>query len=549
MNPVKPATPSHPLPTAASADVALLLEGTYPFVQGGVSSWVHNLILGFPEIRFAAVFLGSKPADYQGIRYDLPKNLVHLEVHYLQGDRERERKSTVPSKGDPAVFQDLKAMHDAFHPVGTGAPGGAHGQAGHGHGGGDAFAKAVGHLIHGRLKEEHFQDSRESWEMITAYYRERSTDPSFLDYFWTVRSMHEPIWTLARIARGLIPARCYHSASTGYAGFLGSLLSQVRKKPFILSEHGLYTKERKIDLLHSPWIPDAGNPRAGGPPEGNYIRQLWIRFFEVLGRTAYDSADPIVSLYEGIRRQQVETGAREERTLCIPNGIKLDRFGPLRNRQAIPPKPIFALIGRIVPIKDVKTFIRAMRTVCQRIPGAEAWLVGPGEEDSRYFDECKTLAEALGVKDSVRFLGFRDVADILPQVAVLILSSISEALPLTLLEGFAAGVPAVATDVGSCRQLIEGREGDAEDLAIGSAGRVVDIADSASLAEAVIGLYTDQEEWSSARAAALARVDRFYSERRMLDSYAAIYRNAMGEMDGMGGKGDMSRNGAPGAQG
>ena len=546
------------MPTAASADVALLLEGTYPFVQGGVSSWVHNLILGFPEIRFAAVFLGSKPADYQGIRYALPKNLVHLEVHYLQNDR--ERKPIAPSKGDPEVFRDVKAMHDAFmHPAGTGAPGSGHGPGGmhaqggghdhggghghgeghahgEGHGGGDAFAKAVGHLIHGRLKEEHFLDSRESWEMITAYYRERSTDPSFLDYFWTVRSMHEPIWTLARIARGLIPVKCYHSASTGYAGFLGSLLSQVREKPFILSEHGLYTKERKIDLLHSSWIPDA-RPGAGGPPEGNYIRQLWIRFFEVLGRTAYDSANPIVSLYEGIRRQQVETGAREERTLCVPNGIKLDRFGPLRNMQSIPPKPVFALIGRIVPIKDVKTYIRAMRTVCQRIPGAEGWLVGPGEEDSRYFDECKALAEALGLKDSVRFLGFRDVAEILPQVAVLILSSISEALPLTILEGFAAGVPAVATDVGSCRQLIEGRQGDAEDLAIGSAGRVVDIADSASLAEAIIGLYTDQEEWSSARAAALARVDRFYSERRMLDSYAAIYRNAMDSLGANGAQG------------
>lgn len=565
MNPSNPTKPSggadspQPLPTAASADVALLLEGTYPFVRGGVSSWVHDLILGFPEIRFAAVFLGSKPADYQGIRYALPKNLVHLEVHYLQNDRERERKSTGPSKGDPEVFKDVKAMHDAFHPAGSGGTGGtaeAHGRGGghdhggahaggqgggHDHGGGhgqgDAFAKAVGHLIHGRLKEEHFQDSRESWEMITAYYRERSTDPSFLDYFWTVRSMHEPIWALARIARELIPVRCYHSASTGYAGFLGSLLSQVREKPYILSEHGLYTKERKIDLLHSPWIPDGGNPRAGGPPEGNYIRQLWIRFFEVLGRTAYDSADPIVSLFEGIRRQQVDTGAREERTLCVPNGIKLDRFGPLRDKQAIPPKPVFALIGRVVPIKDVKTYIRAMRTVCQRIPGAEGWLVGPGEEDSRYFDECKALAEALGLKDSVRFLGFRDVTEILPQVAVLILSSISEALPLTLLEGFAAGVPAVATDVGSCRQLIEGRQGDAEDMALGSAGRVVDIADAAALAEAVIGLYTDQKEWSSARAAALARVDRFYSERRMLDSYAAIYRKALGSSETPGAPG------------
>ena len=80
--------PTAKIPTAASADVALLLEGTYPFVRGGVSAWVHHLIQGFPEIRFAAVFLGSEPGAYKGMRYELPPNLVHLEAHYLY-DRSR----------------------------------------------------------------------------------------------------------------------------------------------------------------------------------------------------------------------------------------------------------------------------------------------------------------------------------------------------------------------------------------------------------------------------------------------------------------------------
>ena len=506
------------LPVAESADIALLLEGTYPFVQGGVSSWVHNLIQGFPQYRFAAVFLGSEPGAYKGIRYALPANLVHLEVHYLQG---KQRKAAVgTTAGNAAVFKDVKAMHEAFLSPGNPHPEGCPV-------GGEAFAASVDHLMHDRLKEEHFLDSREAWEMITSLYRERSTDPSFIDYFWTVRSMHEPIWTLARVARNLIPARCYHSVSTGYAGFLGSLLAQSRKRPFILSEHGLYTKERKIDLFHSPWIKNSGGPLDGGS-EGNYIRKLWIRFFEVLGRTAYSAADPIVSLYEGIRSQQIDDGAPAQRTLCIPNGIKLERYVPLRAKQSVSPKPVFALIGRIVPIKDVKTFIRAMRTVKNRVPGAEGWLVGPGDEDPRYFEECKSLAEALGLGDSIRFLGFQNVAEILPQVAILVLSSISEALPLTLLEGFAAGVPAVATDVGSCRQLIAGKDGDAEDIGLGRAGRVVDIGDPVSLAGAIVGLYSDPAEWERARAAGMARVDRYYTEKRMLDSYGDIYRRVMG---------------------
>jgi glycosyltransferase involved in cell wall biosynthesis len=513
--------PTAKFPTAASADVALLLEGTYPFVRGGVSAWVHHLIQGFPEIRFAAVFLGSEPGAYKGIRYELPPNLVHLEAHYLY-DRSRA-KPREETQVDPHAFADMRAMHEGFA-----APGGcpAH-----------LLAANADHLLAGRLGEGQFQGSREAWDMITAYYRDRTPDASFLDYFWTIRSMHDPVWSLARIARALIPARCYHSVSTGYAGFLGALLSQAHKRPFVLTEHGLYTKERKIDLLQSAWIEGGGGTTSGGTsgggalgaegPEGSYIRRLWIRFFEALGKSAYAAADPVISLYEGIRQQQIQDGAAADRSISIPNGIRLERFQALRSRQEIPPRPIFTLIGRVVPIKDIKTFLRAMRSVRARLPGAEGWIVGPGDEDPAYFAECQALSEALGLSDTVRFLGFRDVDEVLPRTAVLVLSSISEALPLTLLEGFAAGVPAVSTDVGSCRQLIQGRQDDAEDKAIGAAGRVVGIGDPSALAEAIAGLYRNQEEWSSARTAAMARVERYYTERRMLDRYAEIYGKAL----------------------
>ncbi|WP_446526926.1 GT4 family glycosyltransferase PelF, partial [Photobacterium swingsii] len=88
---------------------------------------------------------------------------------------------------------------------------------------------------------------------------------------------------------------------------------------------------------------------------------------------------------------------------------------------------------------------------------------------------CHSLAESLGLGDRIKFLGFQKIDDILPKVGVLVLSSISEALPLVVLEGFAAGVPSVTTDVGSCRQLLFGLEGD--DAALGAAGAVVRIAD------------------------------------------------------------------------
>ena len=100
---------------------------------------------------------------------------------------------------------------------------------------------------------------------------------------------------------------------------------------------------------------------------------------------AYAAADPIVSLYEGNRARQIADGAAPARTRVIPNGIDLDRFAArAAGRPAAIRRRVVGLIGRIVPIKDIKTFIRAMREVVAVLPDAEAWIVGPEDEDSRY---------------------------------------------------------------------------------------------------------------------------------------------------------------------
>jgi glycosyltransferase involved in cell wall biosynthesis len=125
----------------------------------------------------------------------------------------------------------------------------------------------------------------------------------------------------------------------------------------------------------------------------------------------------------------------------------------------------------------------------------------------------------------VKFLGFQRIDEILPKVDVLALTSISEALPLVVLEGFAAGIPSITTDVGSCRQLIEGY-GD-EDRALGAAGSVVPIANPAAFAQAVLDLLGDEPRWLAAQQAGLARVRRFYTKAQMIDQYRVLYQRLM----------------------
>src|SRR6185312_3082861 len=97
---------------ADSADVALLLEGTFPYVAGGVSSWVNQIIRGFPDLRFAVIFIGSRSSDYGAIKYALPDNVVHLENHYLHDYIDSTMIEELP--GDRGLFDKVDRMHEYF---------------------------------------------------------------------------------------------------------------------------------------------------------------------------------------------------------------------------------------------------------------------------------------------------------------------------------------------------------------------------------------------------------------------------------------------------
>lgn len=496
------------------ADIGLLLEGTFPYVSGGVSSWVNQILRGFPEYTFALCFIGSRPEDYGDMRYALPDNVVHLETHYLHDGR--AKPPVIRREGNPAVFREVRALHEQYRsPAAAGCP--------------SMIGRILEHRALGAYREEDFLYSREAWNFITEQYRAHCTDPSFVDYFWTVRIMHAPLWRLMEIADNFIPVRAYHTISTGYAGFLGAMLKVRSGRPLLLSEHGIYTKERKIDLFQAEWIRDNRGLLEKDTSEVAYFRHLWVRFFEALGRECYSNAHRIISLYETNRLRQIQDGAPPERTENIPNGINLPALQQLRARRA-PGVPLtVCLIGRVVPIKDIKTFIRAMRTVVNRLPGVEAWIAGPEDEDPAYARDCRTLAAGLGLAEQVKFLGFQKIDELLPKVGLLVLSSISEALPLVILEGYAAGVPCVATDVGSCRQLVEGLE--PEDRALGPAGAVVGIADPQALALAILDLLGNEDAWRAAQAAGMARVERYYTQDRMFGRYREVYRDALQTAD------------------
>ncbi len=493
-------------------DIMLLLEGTYPFVSGGVSSWVHQIINGFPQFNFGGIFLGSVGSDYHGLRYTLPDNFVYLKVVYLfdQLDKPPVEEQVMTL----ATQQHVRQMHQCFKQNQDS----------------QQMLQQVNHLLDTALDKQAitlpiFLHSQGAWNIITDNYRHHSTDPSFVDYFWSVRGMHSPIWILNQLSAEIVPAKMFHAISTGYAGFLGTLLSHRQNKPLLISEHGIYTKERKIDLYQADWIKDNRDFFQRDHKELGYFKEMWIRFFEVLAKLSYEKAYAIISLYEANRQRQIVDGAMEAKTQTIPNGIDLPKFAAQRYKRPNKLINVACLIGRVVPIKDIKTFIRAMRLVVNRIPDAEGWIAGPEEEDKAYAQECRQLVQSLGLTDQVKFLGFQKIDQLLPQVGITVLSSISEALPLVILEGYAVGVPTVTTDVGSCRQLVYGYS--EEDKLLGAAGCVVRIADPEAMSQAICSLLTDEIAWKSASRAAIARVEKYYTQTLMFDLYQQRYNEGL----------------------
>ena len=482
------------LSPARPADVALLLEGTYPFVRGGVSTWVHKLIEALPETTFSLVFIGGRRSDHGRAAYAFPPNVVHFERHYLF----EPRKDSPDRSVDASAVDELDRLHD--HLLGASrAPADAE------------LVKRLALCLQAPdgFARDAFLHEDACWDWICDRYRRDRADSPFTSYFWTLRSTYLGLFTLADVARRLPPARFYHAVSTGYAGFLGALLRHQRSRPLVLTEHGIYTKERMIDLASAESIPG-----------GSATRCLWMRFFQGLGTMTYASADPIIALYDGNRKRQIEDGAAAEQTRIIANGIDVERFRKLSDG----PRPVIGFIGRVVPIKDVKTFIRAMKAIVAERPEVEGWIVGPTSEDEAYATECRQLVSALGLDRNVRFLGFRAPEEILPQLGLLALTSMSEALPLVVLEAFASGLPVLTTDVGACREMVEGRT--PEDRALGSAGAVVPIAAPEQTARAALSLLGDPARWRKAQRAAVRRVEAHYTQEQMVDAYRQVYREA-----------------------
>jgi glycosyltransferase involved in cell wall biosynthesis len=195
--------------------------------------------------------------------------------------------------------------------------------------------------------------------------------------------------------------------------------------------------------------------------------------------------------------------------------------------------PTIAFVGRVVPIKDVKTFIRACHIIKKGLPQVRFYALGPTEEDPEYFEECKKLTSFLGLEQDLMFLGKVNVKEYLSDIDVLVLTSISEAQPLVLLEGGAVGIPSVATNVGACDQIINGS--DEESPRLGPGGLITPLVNPEATAQATLKLLQEPAFYQQCSYAIEQRIKYYYrfdlqhaQYRKLYDKYLTGSRSWQG---------------------
>jgi len=180
----------------------------------------------------------------------------------------------------------------------------------------------------------------------------------------------------------------------------------------------------------------------------------------------------------------------------------------------------------VVPIKDVISFIQACNLAMADV-ALDVRIIGPIAEDAAYVRRCVALVESLGLASSVIFTGPQPAQLIYCDLDVVVLTSFSEGQPLVILEAYAAGLPVVATDVGACREMVEGRS--APDRLLGESGLVTRVGTASETAAALVRLARDPLLRRRFGRAGRKRVLGFYRRQDMIESYRGLYRDMVSQ--------------------
>ena len=224
---MKPKIEVHPEPY--EADVCLIVEGCYPYIRGGVSSWLEWLMTHAARFDLAPWWLLPHRKWIASRCMSFRSNLTGYHELHLH---EFGKAAPFGRRDDDLAKQLAEPLVRFFS------------------GGGLEEFAMVGNIINASddpLRLSRLMGSVLSWDVLTKMYEETMPQTSFFHYFWAWRALFGGMFAAMKFP--LPSARVYHTISTGYAGLLAARARLETGRPVLITEHGIYTNERRIEIL------------------------------------------------------------------------------------------------------------------------------------------------------------------------------------------------------------------------------------------------------------------------------------------------------------
>lgn len=461
--------------------IAMFVEGCYPYVVGGVSSWVQMLLEASRDFDFTIHSLLPDREQSGQFKYTIPPNVLEIREAYLNDEDVVKvfRKKTKMNMKEKNSFRTL-IFGENIDWLGI-----------------FRFFDQKDVSVNDILMGEDFFD------IVQDLYIEKYPQCVFTDFLWSVRSLYLPLFTILKVP--VVEADCYHAISTGYAGILACKGHYLYKKPVVLTEHGIYTREREEEIIKVDWTQ-------------GIFKDLWINYFYMLSDCIYNCASQVISLFQASRKIQLELGCPAMKTRVISNGVYVEQFENIPQKEPDDPYINVGAVLRVVPIKDVKTLINAFALAQTKVPNLKLYIMGPTDENPGYYEECLEFIKSFQVENIV-FTGRVNVKEYLGKMDMTILTSISEGQPLSILEAMASSRPCIATDVGGCRELLYGGEKDR----LGKSGIIVPVMNIDKIADAIVTLAQDEELRAEMGYTGKLRVKAFYQNEQVTRTYHELY--------------------------
>ncbi|MEV0782227.1 glycosyltransferase [Streptomyces sp. NPDC050423] len=306
-----------------------------------------------------------------------------------------------------------------------------------------------------------------------------------------------------------------HAASGGAAALPGLLAKRFFGVPLLVTEHSVQ--------LRSHYLAAAGTPLSAP------VRALLANFHGRLAAEVYRQAALITPGNTHARRWQERCGAEPAKVRTVYPGMESGRFAALGENEGDGGPDTLVWVGRIEPAKDLVALLHAFAEVRRAEPDARLRIIGAaaqGPEGAGYLAHCRALAaqlfpdeaaDAHAVGDnpvSFEDIGGAEVPDLAQAYAaggIVVLSSVVEGFPISLVEAMFCGRATVSTDVGAVVEVI------------GGTGLVVPPRNPRALADACLALLRDPERRARLGAAARARALELFTVEQNLAAFRGIY--------------------------